>query len=329
MSAGDRRPEIDALKAAGIATIVLIHAIRSPWDPGVTAVEVWLGHVTRFGVPAFLFASGFLAARETPVPAAETVRRLRRILLPYLVASLGAQLWWALRGGSSETGSVALDLLLGASFGPFYYVFVYVVLVALTPLLARLPRAAIAALCGLFVAAQWCVDAATLWLLPLFWHLRSPLLWWAFFLLGWWLRLNAARVDAFVRRHRGALLGALLPAVAALAALSGLEGHAPRLAVRSAAWLGIYAILALLFAVACARPALPRPLRVLSEATYAIYLFHLFFVFGVQALWPPAAGALAIGPLALAWAAGLAGPLLLVAGARSLLGARSRDVVGA
>ena len=66
----DRRIEIDALKTAGILTIVLIHSMRTYWDPSISTLEVWIGHATRFGVPAFLCASGFLYATTSPVPRA-------------------------------------------------------------------------------------------------------------------------------------------------------------------------------------------------------------------------------------------------------------------
>ena len=49
-----RYVEIDVLKAVAITTVVLIHGMRAPWDPGLSATEVWLGHLTRFAVPAFL-----------------------------------------------------------------------------------------------------------------------------------------------------------------------------------------------------------------------------------------------------------------------------------
>jgi surface polysaccharide O-acyltransferase-like enzyme len=326
--AGGRRVEVDALKAAGILTIVFIHSIRSPWDAGVSTLEVWLGHVTRFGVPAFLFASGYLYTTRRPVPAATTLARLRRILLPYLVASLAAQAWSRARGVPTETGSPALDLLLGASFGPFYYVFVITLLVLATPLLARLGTRIVAVLALVFVAAQWCVDAATLWLLPLFWHLRSPLLWWGYFLLGWLAGQHKARLEAWIAPRRGVLVAALLTAVLALAALSGLEGHAPRLLVRTAAWLAVYAIGALLFAATLGRARSGAILRGLSDATYTIYLFHLFFVLEVKRLVPPPPGELAPLAALLPWAAGIAGPLLLIAGARALLGRRSRDWIG-
>lgn len=327
-SAPRRYAEVDLLKAAGIVTVVFIHSIRSPWDPGVSAAEVWLGHVTRFGVPAFLFASGFLYATSAPVGAARTGRRLRRVGVPYLGASLLA--WAVFRGGpgTGSTGSLPLDLLVGSALGPYYYVFVIATLVLATPLFARLPARGLAAATLAAIAAQWAVDAATLWLLPLEWHLRNPLLWWGYFLAGWWVRSHEASVSAWLVRHGRALATGLLPAAAVLAALAGLEGHAPRLLVRTAAWLLVWVALALLFAAASGRGS-PRVLARLSDASYAVYLFHLFAVLPLRRALPPPSGALAPLSALLPWAAGLAAPLLLVALARRWLGPRSRDWIGA
>ena len=115
----------------------------------------------------------------------------------------------------------------------------------------------------------------------------------------------------------------------ALTAASALEGSAPRLFVRSAAWLDIYAILGLVFVAAHRVRVVPAWLRFTSDATYAIYLFHLFFVLPARQLWPLPAGALSPPAVLLPWAIGLLGPLALVAAARALLGARSRNVIGA
>ena len=69
----------------------------------------------------------------------------------------------------------------------------------------------------LAVALQWCVDVASLGMLPLYWHLRSPLLWWAYFLIGWQIRLHHARVTAWVQPRTVWLAPILLVAIAALA----------------------------------------------------------------------------------------------------------------
>ncbi|MBI4515861.1 MAG: acyltransferase family protein [Deltaproteobacteria bacterium] len=44
--------------------------------------------MSRFAVPAFFFASGFLYFRPTAMPPALLGQRLTRLILPYLVASL-------------------------------------------------------------------------------------------------------------------------------------------------------------------------------------------------------------------------------------------------
>ena len=81
-----------------------------------------------------------------------------------------------------------------------------------------------------FVGGEY-VDAASGLLLPFFWHLRNPLLWWAYFAVGWLVRTHYDAVRGWLVPRRGAAVLALASLVAALSALSGLEG--PRLLVRA------------------------------------------------------------------------------------------------
>lgn len=83
-----RFTEIDFLKATGILAVLLIHSLRAPWDPRVSSTELWLGIVTRFAVPGFLFCSGFLYATEKPIHLRTILKRLRRVLVPYLICSI-------------------------------------------------------------------------------------------------------------------------------------------------------------------------------------------------------------------------------------------------
>jgi surface polysaccharide O-acyltransferase-like enzyme len=326
MNEGPQRfPGIDAIKVAGIVTIVLIHALPPPWDPSATPLEHWLQQVTRFGVPGFLLASGFLYA-GAPGGLDTAWRRLRRILVPYAIASLLAQLWHAAHGEASPTGSLWKDLLFASSFGPYYYVFVIVWLVALTPAFAQLPRAALPAVTGALLVAQGAVDAAGAWPQDFYWHLRNPLLWWGYFFVGWWLRLEHARIEAWLAPRRAGIAAALAAAVAALTWAGSEASGVARLVARTAAWLDVYAILAFV-GVAAGLATAPRWLRPLSDATYAVYLFHLFFLYAAQeALGASARGA---GSVLVPFAVGLAGSLALVAIGRRVLGARARDWLGA
>ena len=329
MSDTRRSPEIDALKVAGIVTVVLIHTMRAPWDPAVAPLEVWIGHATRFGVPAFLFASGFLYATASPVLFSTTLGRLQRILLPYLVASLAAQLFRRAWDHPDGTGSIGLDLLIGASFGPYYYVFVIALLVIATPLFAALSRRAVLALLLVFIVAQWATEARIFGLFELRWQLRSPTLWWGHFLLGWCVRLHEEELRRVVSAHRSAILALLGSAAVLLTAVSALEGSAPGLLVRSAAWLDIYAILGLVFVLATRTAGIPTWLRFVSDASYALYLFHLFFLIPAKTWFPPPENAVSWEAILIPWAIGLALPLALVTATRALLGSRSRSVIGA
>jgi membrane-bound acyltransferase YfiQ involved in biofilm formation len=314
---------------AGIVTNVLIHALRAPWDPGVTPMEVWIGHVTRFGEPAFLFATGFLYATRDPLGAATLRGRLRRILLPYLLASLLAQVFRRSSGYDDGTGSLWLDLAIGASFGPYYDVFVIACLVCVTPLFARLPSGALLGLLAALTGLQWIADAGVLGWVDLRWHLRNPLLWWAYFVLGWCARLDLPRLQRALESRWRVWLAGLSAAIVVLTAASALEGSAPRLLVRSAAWLDVYAILGWIFVAASRLREVPAWLRFASDATYAVYLFHLFFLLPARWTWPLPPGDLTAASVLLPWALGLLGPLLLVAASRAALGPRSRSVVGA
>jgi surface polysaccharide O-acyltransferase-like enzyme len=327
MTAERRFAEIDALKTAGIATIILIHCVRAPWDPLVSGVEVWIGHVTRFGVPAFLMASGFLYAAGPPAGIAMTMRRLRRILVPYLLVSIAAQLWWWSLGVSTETGNFWLDIALGASMGPYYYVFVITGLVLLTPLIGRLDARLLAALTLLLVVAQFLVDAARAFQVIMFWHYRSPLLWWGYFGVGWLLRLHRDAVIGWMTSRRSWLLPALATSVVTLAALSAAD--LPDLVVRSAMWLNVYAISATIVLIASGRETTQPWLKALSDATYAIFLLHLFFVYSAQQYLPHPPGQAAFAPVVLPWLAGLLGPLIVIQVVRQFLGDRSRNWIGA
>lgn len=319
--------EIDTLKAAGILSVILIHALRAPWDPRVSSTEMALGAITRFAVPAFLFCSGFLYATTTPIDPRTILRRLRRVLVPYLTFSIAAQVWWFSQGQAHSPSGIVRDLLFGSSFGPYYYVFVHFFLVLFAPLFALLPRAALLVLTVLFLVAQGWLESRTGLILPIFWHIRDPLLWWGYFLLGWVIRLHYDDVRRFVTTWRGSLGGGLAVAVLACSWVAIMSEQSEW--TRSAAWLDIHAILALLFVSTCDRKTAPRQIAALSDASFAIYLLHLFFIYAAETIVRPAAETFDLPVVVFYWSAGLFGSLGVIALSRRAFGPRSRDFIGA
>ena len=315
------------LKAAGILSVVLIHSLRAHFHPQLAWQEGWLLELLRFAVPGFLAISGFLYATPQRVPAKQTLRRLRRILVPYLVASVAAEIFWRMLGSGAQTGSILEDLLVGAAFGPYYYVFLIVVLVILTPGLPLLSRRVLSVAFVLCFAAQ-ALLANDIGNPPdLLWAIRNPLRWAAYFLAGWWLRLSYVGIASSVTGRRG--LWGLAFGVPAAGLAAFLATDLWPAARPTASWLEIWAILGLLFVLTCGLPPATAPVRALSDATYAIYLFHLFFVLPTQFLIPAPPGAMALIPILLPWLAGMGGSLVIIALGRLVLGQRARDWIGA
>lgn len=136
---------IDALKAYGIITVIWIHCFQILGAPP-TDLGARLGFATRFAVPAFLFASGFLAQRAVDIPWREFVRRrLQRLLLPYLVATACTLAYQAM--GSRRLPSVAevtYQVLTASAWGAYYFILILTgAFLLLTPLFRRWPRLAL------------------------------------------------------------------------------------------------------------------------------------------------------------------------------------------
>jgi surface polysaccharide O-acyltransferase-like enzyme len=320
--------EVDLLKAVGILVVVLIHAARPQWSSHASAFEQWLGTVTRFAVPAFLFASGLLIARD-PDPVGRLGARLRRLLVPYVLATLVAEVYNAWVGYPWTPGSVLFDLAFGGAFGPYYYVFAVFQLSLLTPLLARAPRAVF---WGIFaISLYWQAAAELGWVIwmPLYWYMRVALMWLPYFQLGWWLGEHRDAVLDLLDRHAAVILvGLSVLAVVPFVAAARIEFNT--YLGRAFAWAHVYVMVALLFAAGLRLVRLPAPLVHLSDSTYFVYLYHLPIVYSVVTLATHLHGDdFSAAWIAVVWAAGFAIPLAVLALAQRAFGARTRAILGA
>lgn len=329
-----RYAELDYIKVIGIFAVILIHSLRPVWNPNASAAEIFLNQELRFAVPGFLFCSGFLYAHTRAFDWRATLARLRRILIPYLVASLAAEIYHAMRGHPRSLSENLSDILLGSAFGPYYYIFIIVVLVIATPIFAGISERSIIALMLFFFAAQIYLNLSAAFSgdsVPQphspFWWLRSPGLWWNYFLLGWIARHRYENLSRWVIRHRPQIASTLVILCAgfATAQLTPL----PLIVVKLSSWLQIFAIVMLIATLSCGVQKISAPVRRISDATYAVYLFHLFFLLPVQAHFrgPPSVlePTAVLAPLI----AGICGPFALIALVRLFLGRRSRLIMGA
>ena len=327
-----RFAEVDALKGVGILLVVLIHSLRPSWDPGISGAELWLGSITRFAVPGFFAASGYLYATDQPIAGAVVGRRLLRLFVPYAVASLAAQVFFWVTSSPPKTGAVWSDLLLAASFGAYYFVLILALFIVCSPLLARMGSRSVAILLIPLLIAQWLMETGTVPSASFFWHLRNPFLWAGYFVLGWWVRLHRDAIVAAVARKRGQWIGVMLVAWLLLITTLAFSSGMVLMVVSSTAWLTIFVSVALVFVVSVGRdlPATVRPaLGWLSDASYPLYLFHLFFLSLVAPAMGMGKGQFEAGKLLAVWACGVVGPIALHGLGRKLLGSRSRLLFGA
>jgi surface polysaccharide O-acyltransferase-like enzyme len=311
-----RSASIDLLKACSIVAVIWIHAFQQRfWEEAVAFQR--LAFVTRFAVPGFFFASGFLYARGGPLPARQFVtRRLVRLLVPYGVASMLAIGFRHVVLSEPVTAlQVLKDLVGGGAFDIYYFVPILVGAAILGQGLFR------------FRWLAWPVFVP-LWVLGLVSEIAlmgiagNPLRWWGYFFAGWVVLPYTASLRQLspVRRR---LLGTAALTTAALTVACYLLILPPYwsrdLAVLS--YVYIYAVISGLFILALDAPTVPS-IRWLSDATYPIYLYHIFGVsLAYHWLVPPLRG-----PVALALGCGVAAAV--VCAGRRLLGPRARVVIG-
>lgn len=266
---------IDLLKAVSIVAVVNIHCfLLLGENPRPKSLEV-LGSATRFAVPAFLFAAGFLAARKRDErPRAFLKGRLQRLLIPYLVASFLTLLsgWGDTKLTSAR--NVAFALVFGSSWGPYYFVFVLATLTLVTPALVRLPRPVLGTAWLLLTFGAYWLERYPFAVGTFFWSVRHPLRWWGYYCAGMlatglFRRLEEQKFK--VRCLLAVCSSALCVTVLVLRVLAE-----PSSGAAAALQLGlIYATIAALITWGTVVPPAGF-VTWLSDATYPIYLYHLF-----------------------------------------------------
>lgn len=301
---------VDWLKAIAILAVVWIHAVTVSISapPESRTVFVFL-HLSQFAVPAFFFVAGFMAWQETPRSAGFAWERLRRLLVPYLIAS-GLMEWrrFVMQPVPPTPGDVVLDLLTGNALEIYYFVPMLACMIPVALLLSRAPRWAAPLFVGSLLIEGLCVWYALVGNIS--WLVRIPAFWLSYYLFGWFARGHWEALCR-LKESRRVLLDAcaVAPLAAYLAFLleKPLEVDNPlQGALGSIMVYFTIALLALLFSGARA----PDAVRWLGGSTYFLYLYHFPVVAWTRQQLGGGPGWQVSLP---AWCAGVGVPLLVYA----------------
>jgi fucose 4-O-acetylase-like acetyltransferase len=286
---------VDWLKAVAIVAVVVSHS--GPYALGpLPPLERWLRVILpTFHVPVFLIVSGYLHAATRPVTSAVLARRLRRVLAPYVVATV---IVTAL--GYPPVGSLwqlPRRLLLGDTLGIYYFVPVWMLCTLTGVLWSRLSdRALVVSVLALAAATYLRARTLAPGAVTFYWALRDPILqgWLCCYLLGWCARRN--EWDAWLWRdpRRGVAAGL---ALVTPWLLWGAFGVGPASPLRVAYAAGVAC---LGFALVLRRP--PPLMRTLAAESFLIYLWHLVLLIPLRNAtmqWPGVPRLVVVVPIAL------------------------------
>ncbi|MCA1990764.1 MAG: acyltransferase [Coleofasciculus sp. S288] len=139
----------DALRGIAIIAVVVIHATSLSLD----SVEVKSGNyffliafrqLFYFAVPAFFFISGYWNANYTIASVEHykifLIKRLNRILIPYLTWSSLLILASSIHDQSFSISKAAFSLITGGASGPYYFIIALTQVYALTPIIKYLSK---------------------------------------------------------------------------------------------------------------------------------------------------------------------------------------------
>ncbi len=127
-AANSKNQKIQLLRAIAICSVVVIHSYPH------NLFGVFVRSFVNFAVSLFLFLSGYLTKLEYDDWKQFWLRRIKRVVIPYVVWSI---LWVLV---NRNFNGFFIKLLTGRTLYPYYYVFVYVQFVLFSPLIACLAK---------------------------------------------------------------------------------------------------------------------------------------------------------------------------------------------
>lgn len=120
---------IQYLRGLAIIAVVIIHSNMPD------GLRVAIRPFVNYAVALFIFLSGYLTKLNIDNIKEFYKRRIIKVIVPYVIWSI---IFYVLISGKKSFSDFAVKLLTGRCCGIYYYIFVYVQFVLLTPLISKL-----------------------------------------------------------------------------------------------------------------------------------------------------------------------------------------------
>ena len=176
--------KIQILRGLAIIAVVLIHT-----SPGGYS-QVWIRPFINWSVPMFLFLSGYLTKLENDDWTSLIRKRVLRVMIPYLI-------WTVVYTIPNFTPARFLfNLVTAKGAMTLYFIFVYIQMVMLTPVLTKLSKPKFGwVLFGALPLLLYATKEITPPNPTFAWMWKTSfLLWYPYYLLGLWLGNHVIRI---------------------------------------------------------------------------------------------------------------------------------------
>ena len=120
-----KNENIQFLRGIAILAVVIIHSSMPD------RLRVVIRPFVNYAVALFIFLSGYLTNIDISDKKNFMKKRIIKVIVPYII-------WSIIFSVPSKFEHFGLNLLTGRCCGIYYYIFVYVQFVILTPLISRL-----------------------------------------------------------------------------------------------------------------------------------------------------------------------------------------------
>ncbi len=124
----EKNYKIQMLRAFAIIMVLLSHTSPDGW-----IFKVYCRPICNLSVGVFVFLSGYLTKTENENWFSFCKKRILKVLIPYIIWSLLYSFF-----SYKDLNQVLFNLITTKSAGTLYYIFVYIQLVLLTPVLSKI-----------------------------------------------------------------------------------------------------------------------------------------------------------------------------------------------